>query len=108
MAKFYGKIGFIKSADETRPGYWSEEYEEREYCGDIANDYRQVQTSTETTNNDLSVNASLSVIADPYLTENFFAIRYVLWHNVKWRVSKVDAGSPPRLKITLGGIYNVQ
>jgi len=57
-------------------------------------------------NNDLTVSNSISVVADAYATEHFFAIRYVLMNGVRWTVIDVDASQPPRLVLRLGGVYN--
>lgn len=56
-------------------------------------------------NDDLSVNNSISIVADAYAIENFFAMRYVQWMGILWIVSTVEVQSP-RLLLTLGGVYN--
>jgi len=57
-------------------------------------------------NNDLTVSNSISVVADAYATEHFFAIRYAIVHGKRWEVVDVDASQPPRLVLRLGGVYN--
>jgi hypothetical protein len=56
-------------------------------------------------NDDLSVNNSISIVADEYANEHFFAIRYVAWAGTLWTVTNVEVQSP-RLLLTLGGVYN--
>ena len=47
----------------------------------------------------------ISIVADPYANENFFAIRYVQWMGTLWKVTEVEVQSP-RLLLRLGGKYN--
>jgi hypothetical protein len=56
-------------------------------------------------NNDLTVSNSISIIADAYANEHFFAIRYVDWAGALWTVSEIEIQSP-RLILRLGGVYN--
>lgn len=103
MAKFYGKVGY-GHAVEVSPGVWEDQITERSYLGDVVRNSRTLQDGTKV-NNDLSVNNSISVVADAYANENFFAIRYVEWAGTLWTVSTVEVQSP-RLLLTLGVIYN--
>lgn len=77
---------------------------ERAYVGDILRNTRRLQ-SGESVNDDLSVNNMISIVADPYANENFFAIRYVQWMGTLWKVTEVEVQSP-RLLLRLGGKYN--
>ena len=77
---------------------------EREYVGDILRNTRRLQ-SGESVNDDLSVNNMISIVADPYANENFFAIRYVQWMGTLWKVTEVEVQSP-RLLLRLGEKYN--
>ena len=103
MAKFYGKIGFAKTV-ETVPGVWKEEIIEREYYGDVVRNARRLQ-STDKVNDDINVSNEVSIVADPFATENFHTMRYVIFMGVKWKVSNVEV-QYPRLLLTLGGVYN--
>jgi len=103
MAKFFGKIGYGVT-EETAPGVWTDVIVEKHYMGDVIRNARQL-TPTEHLNDDISVNNSISIVADAYLSENFFAIRYVEWMGALWVVENVDAQSP-RLILRLGGVYN--
>jgi hypothetical protein len=104
MAKFSGKVGYGPSTVETAPGVWNEVIVERDYVGDILRNTRKLQ-SGESVNDDLSVDNSISIVADAYANEHFFAIRYVLWAGARWVVSNVEVQSP-RLLLRLGGVYN--
>jgi hypothetical protein len=103
MAKFYGSVGFGESV-ETRPGIWEDVITEKKYFGDILRNTRRSQDG-ENLNNDLSVGNSISIVADAYANEHFFAIRYVEWAGALWTVPNVDVESP-RLLLRLGGVYN--
>jgi hypothetical protein len=103
MAKFFGKIGFGETV-ETAPGVWTDDIVEHEYYGDVVRNTRRLQDS-ENLNDDLSVSNSISIVADAYANEHFFAIRYIWWAGALWTVSDVEVQSP-RLLLRLGGVYN--
>lgn len=103
MAKFYGTIGYGETV-ETKPGVWVDLITERQYRGDVIRNARQLKEG-ESVNNDLTVNNSISIVADAYANEHFFAIRYIRWAGTLWTVSSVDVKSP-RLTLQLGGVYN--
>lgn len=104
MAKFYGKVGYGPTSVETAPGVWNDVITEVEYYGDVLRNTRKLQ-SGESVNDNLSVNNLISIVADAYANEHFFAIRYVMWMGALWTVSDVEVQSP-RLLLRLGGIYN--
>lgn len=103
MAKFYGEIGYGESV-ESAPGVWKDEITERKYYGDVVRNTRKLLEG-EKVNNDLSVGNSISIVADAYANEHFFAIRYIRWAGTLWKVSDVEVQSP-RLLLRLGGVYN--
>lgn len=103
MAKFYGKIGYGES-EEKSPGVWEDNIVEYEYYGDVIKNTRRLQNG-ESVNDDLSVTNSISIVADPYANEHFFAIRYISWAGTLWKVSEVEV-QRPRLVLRLGGVYN--
>jgi len=103
MAKFYGEIGYGISV-ETVPGVWEDVITERRYFGDVLRNTRRLQDG-QSVNNDLTVNNSISIVADAYASQHFFAIRYVKWMGALWTVTDVEVQSP-RLLLRLGGVYN--
>ena len=103
MAKFYGAIGY-GTTEETSPGVWSDVIVERYYRGDVVRNSRRLQEGQKV-NDDLSVNNSISIVADAYASDNFFAIRYISWAGTLWVVSDVEV-QRPRLLLRLGGVYN--
>ena len=96
MGKFYGSIGYAETV-ETSPGVWVEQITERKYYGDVNRDSRRLQ----------SANQLISIVADPYAYNHFHSMRYVEFMGAKWKVSTVEP-KPPRLILTLGGLYNGQ
>lgn len=103
MAKFYGSIGYGETV-ETAPGVWTDQIIEYQYYGDVVRNSRKLSEG-ESLNNDLSVNTSISIVADAYAREHFFAIRYIKWAGAFWTVTEVTPESP-RLLLRLGGVYN--
>lgn len=103
MAKFFGRVGY-GSTVEVNPGVFEDVITERSYYGDIVRNTRKLSEG-ENLNKDLSVQNSISIVADAYANDHFFAIRYVEWAGVLWTVSEVEVQSP-RLLLRLGEVYN--
>ena len=105
MPKFYGAVGYAKTV-ETSPGVSVEQITERNYYGDVIRNTRRLQ-SADKINDDINVSNEISIVADPYANDHFYAIRYVVFQGAKWKVLNVDV-QYPRLILSLGGLYNVQ
>lgn len=103
MAKFHGKVGYAENFQQA-PGVWVDVIVEYSYFGDVIRNTRQL-TDGENLNKDLTVGNSISIMADAYAREHFFAIRYVEWAGTLWTVSDVEVQSP-RLLLRLGEVYN--
>lgn len=103
MTRFFGRIGYGGTV-ETEPGVWVDDIIEREYYGDVIRNARNLQQG-ENLNVDLSVQNSISIVADAYANNHFFDIRYIEWAGVLWTVSSVEVQSP-RLLLRLGEVYN--
>lgn len=103
MARFYGEVGYGTTV-ETSPGVWEDVIVVRNYTGDVLRNSRKLD-SGEKVNNDISVGNSISIVADPYAYEHFFAMRYVRWAGALWHVVDVEV-QRPRLTLRLGGVYN--
>lgn len=104
MARFHGEVGYAHTDVETAPGVWADQIVEKTYFGDEVRTNRRLQEG-ENLQKDLSVSNSISIVADPYAIEHFFAIRYVKWAGVLWTVIDVEV-QRPRLILRLGGVYN--
>lgn len=103
MARFHGRVGYGHQS-ETSLGVWEDTIVEKVYSGDVIRNTRLSQQG-ENLNNDLSVSNSISIVADAYANEHFFAMRYVEWAGVLWTVSDVEV-QRPRLILRLGEVYN--
>lgn len=103
MAKFYGKVGYSKTEEKAR-GVYVEVVTERMYYGDVTRNTRRLE-GAETLNDNLLISNTISIVADAYAFENYFAIKYVVWGGARWKVQTVDV-QPPRLILYLGEVYN--
>lgn len=105
MAKFYGKIGYAKRV-ETKPGVWKPTIIERECSGDLLGNTHKIQSSGGV-NDNVDLAQDISIVADPYATENFRSMRYVEFMGTKWSIKFVKP-QYPRIILTTGGVYNGQ
>lgn len=105
MAKFYGVIGYGEAV-ETVPGVWEDVITERKYYGDVLRNTRGLQEGDKI-NNDITVGNSISIVADAYAHNHFFAMKYIIWAGAYWTISNVEV-QRPRLLLSLGGVYNGQ
>lgn len=103
MTKFYGTVGYGQST-EVKMGVWQDLITERKYFGDVVRNSRRLVSNAEL-NDDISVGNSISILADPYALEHFFAMRFVEWAGTLWKVIDVEE-QRPRLILRLGGVYN--
>ena len=104
MAKYYGNVGYIKTV-ETKPGVWMPKPVERPYFGDVIRNAKRFQNQSEGTNDDVFVNNSISIVADPYASENYPYIKYCRWNGIAWKVNDISV-EYPRIILNLGGVYN--
>lgn len=104
MKRFHGRVGYGET-EETTPGVWEDVITERNYFGDIVRNTRRRDYSGEKLNADISVGNSISIVADAYAYEHFFAMKYVEWMGALWTISEVEV-ERPRLILRLGGVYN--
>lgn len=104
MAKFSGCIGFQLDQVETAPGVWENSIVSRHYTGDIIRNGKHWNTG-EGLNDDLTLSNQISIICDPFASKHVADIKYVEWMGTRWKVSSIDV-QPPRLNLSLGGVYN--
>lgn len=105
MAKFYGKVGFAETIeDPPNSSIFVEKFTEYPYYGDLNQDLRKLQTP-ETLNENIMLQNVLEIMADKYLYEHYFAIRYVRFEGVCWKVGYVEVNRP-RLRLRFGEVYN--
>jgi len=105
MARFYGEVGYADTVENpANSGIWTDIITEYSYFGDVVQNTKKLDSSDKV-NNDISVNNTISIIADEYALQHFFKIRYVQWAGVLWTVTDVAVDSP-RLTLRLGSVYN--
>lgn len=103
MNRWYGKVGYIETV-EIEPGVWKEKETVRSYYGELVRNSSKFRVSGDV-NDDKDVSVELSIVADPYSSLHFHAIRYVEFGGTKWKVNTVEP-KRPRLILSLGGEYN--
>ena len=103
MARFFGQVGYA-GVQIIVDGIATDEPIERSYRGDVTRNTSRVQ-GNEKVNKDIVLNNLISIVADPFAYENFFAIKYVRWMGAYWEVTNVEV-QRPRLILTIGGVYN--
>ncbi len=102
--KWYGEIGFREEYMES-PGISTFRIISRNFYGDLLRSSWHEQQG-EKINPDLQVSNRLSVVADPFLQNNFYKIAYVTYGGAKWTVSSVEQDPDrPRLTLSLGSLY---
>lgn len=105
MARFHGRVGYGESGEsESGSGIWADVITEREYTGDVIQVRRGLDPDTDY-NTTLTVQNIISIVADAYANDRFFAIRYVEWMGALWTVTDIQV-QRPRLLLSLGGVYN--
>jgi len=103
MARYSGKIGYGHTVNKGN-SVFKTEITERPHKGDVLYANRRLSDEPKI-NDDITAGNRISIVADAYATENYFAIRYVWWNGARWKVRNVDV-QRPRLILTLGGVYN--
>jgi hypothetical protein len=103
MAKFHGRVGFGEAV-EVKPGVFADEIVEHLYYGDIVSNRRTLRED-EALSKDLAISNSISIVANAYASDHFFAIKYVEWAGEFWTVTDVEVQTP-RLILQLGEVYN--
>lgn len=103
MAKWFGAIGFTETV-ETEPGIYEDQITEKKYYGDVIRNVRRLQNSGNVID-DVNISNEISIVADPFANQNFHAMRYIEYMGALWKIESVEV-LPPRLKLTLGGVYN--
>lgn len=101
MAKWFGNVGYSETV-ETVPGVHKPQITTHAYYGDVIRNNTRWSINSESTNDDLSVNCQISIVADPFAINNFHAIKWIEFMGTKWKVASVEPQFP-RLLLGLGG-----
>lgn len=103
MAKFDGTIGYAIPV-KTAPGVYSDEIIEKPCTGDW-NKHRVRVKASDSVNDEFALVNTLSIVANSFAIENLFNIKYVIYKNIKWKISDVEE-QYPRIILTIGDRYN--
>ena len=104
--KYHGKIGYdFTEEDPNEPGVFRPSFVEKVATGDVLNLSTRWQPANNSTNDNIVLSKSISILMDPFVIENFSHIKYAEYMGVKWRV---ESATPqyPRIVLNLGGVYN--
>lgn len=108
MPKTALKIGF-EHTEETdpinHPGVYTENIVERKYYAEILKNMDGVSNPSEQVNANVLLTNRFSIIADPFMKENYASMRYLCYMGTKWAVSTVEV-QYPRLIVSAGRVYN--
>lgn len=103
--RFFGEVGYGESTETpSGSGVWVDVITEVQYYGDVLRNTRKIE-AIEKLNSNLSLNNSISIVADEYANQHYHKIKYVRWEGVLWTVDTVEV-KPPRLILFLGSVYN--
>lgn len=106
MSLFYGQIGFVETVEEPEgSGIWIEKPIERNYRGEVSKYGKRWDNSAQQVNPNLTITNTISIVADPFLSNHLYSLRYIKWLGGYWEVSSVDVEFP-RLILSIGGVYN--
>lgn len=104
MARFAGMVGY-EIIEETSPGVYRPGcIVERLYKGDVLQNRKNTEPG-QWLNDDININNEISIVADAYAYDHFYAMKYVVWMGTKWKVRSVEV-ERPRLILSIGGVYN--
>lgn len=103
MSRWHGKVTFVESV-ETEVDVYEEKPVVREYGGDLST-FSRKWTPDNQVIDDLTINARISIIADPYAFTHIGFIRCVELYGSKWKVTSVQTEGK-RLNLEIGGIYH--
>lgn len=104
MAKWHGKIGY-SIPTQSSPGVWKNQDDVKSYSGDVSRIWSQWSANPESTNDELSLNHQVSIVADPFAYQNFHSMKWIEFMGTKWKITKVEV-QYPRLLLTIGGVWN--
>lgn len=104
--KYHGKIGYDLTTERPgEPGVFDPSFIEKVATGDVLNMSTKWKEDRDSSNNDIVLNKQISIMMDPFVSENFSRIRYAEYMGTNWRVESVTP-QYPRIILTLGGVYN--
>lgn len=103
MARFYGKVGFVFGHVEITPGVWKPAMAERSYFGDVMK-RRLSWEKGESINDNIKIGNQFSILADEFAERNMYAMKWIEWKGIKWKISSVEI-ERPRMILTISDVY---
>lgn len=104
MARFHDKVGFLIPQDDQETGISEPRAVEKTHYGKVLEHTRR-WTSTEHTNDDLTVSNQIAITAKDFSFRHMSSIAYVHWMGGYWKVESIRV-KPPEIVLTLGGVWN--
>lgn len=104
MAKYSGNVGFIIPTNDGF-GSWKDMLVEKRMRGDLIRLRNDVVADSTKVNDNLVLSATVSLVANKFLHENFQHLIFITYMGVKWKVSNVRIEGV-RWIVTTGGVYN--
>lgn len=105
--KFSGKAGFRINDVEIESGVYEPTVVVKSIKGTVISNYYQHQNSDKSTIDNVRITNQLSIVANQFLNEHIANLVYIEFQGVKWKVESFDI-RPPRVVVSLGGVYNEQ
>lgn len=103
--KWYGRIGY-RNVVETAPSVYEEKIVYKDHFGDIIVNSTRHQQSDQV-NDDLVLSNKISIVANPYATNNFQSMVCIEFMGAKWKITNIDV-QYPRLVLSMGGVWSEQ
>lgn len=99
--RFYGIIGYgIPKEDDY--GVVTNTIVERKHFGDVPKVVTRNEPAQQV-NDNIRLGNSFSIVMDPFISENFQYIKYIVFNGVKWSVSSATVDPDrPRINIEAG------
>ena len=79
-------------------------YINEHYTGDVITHSIKRQNS-ESVNQNINISSSISIIANPFANKHCSEMTYITYMGAKWKISDISPEFP-RLKLTIGDLYN--
>lgn len=98
-------LGFSSTSEvETRPGVWSKQTREKRHRADVLSYNRNFDSGTNV-NEDVTLRNRYSIVMKKNEADQYTEIKYIGVDGIKWKVTAIEF-LPPRLILTVGGLYN--
>ena len=106
MGLFYGPIGFVETVEDPEgSGIWVEKPIERFYRGNVSRYGKRWDSGSQQINPNLTISNTISIVADPFISNHLYSIRYIKWLGSYWEVASAEVETP-RITLSIGGVYN--